>query len=247
MKKLLKATVLFTLVFSLSNGCFSLAEEGRPKSQEKDTFQKVNFLIDFSDYEEGSVEQWLQSKGFVFERDAKNRNRIDLDVNEDALVIEAKRRVRGFLFNESVDLEEYSGVRIEWGIIKYPEGASYERKVRNEALIIYIFFGYDKISSGHFAIPNAPYFLGLFLGKDDVINKPYKGRYFHKEGRFICVGNPKPNEAVISEYDLITAFKTYFEKDELPVISGISLGVDTSASGDGGKAAAFIKSIEFLE
>jgi hypothetical protein len=44
MKKLVKATIVFTVVFSLSNGYFSLAEEGRPKSQENDTFQKVNFL-----------------------------------------------------------------------------------------------------------------------------------------------------------------------------------------------------------
>ena len=46
---------------------------------------------------------------------------------------------------------------------------------------------------------------------------------------------------------IISLFQTYFEKDEVPMISGISLGVDTSSSGDEGKAAAYIKKIEFLE
>ncbi len=247
MKNLVKATVFFTLVFSLSNGYFSFAEEGRPKSQENATFQKVNFFIDFSDYEGGSVEQWLQSKGFVFEGGAKDRKKIDLDVGENGLVLETKTRTREFLFNENVELEEFSSVRIEWGIIKYPVDASYEKKVNNEALMLYIFFGYDKISSGHFALPNSPYFIALFLGKDDEVNKPYLGRFYHKGGRFVCVGNPKSSETVITEFDLIHHFKAFYEKDEVPIISGISLGVDTSASGDGGRAAAFIKSIEFLE
>ena len=212
-----------------------------------DTFKRVTYLIDFSDYSEGSVETWLESKGFVFEKDAKKRDLIELDVNDNGLVIEARKKVRGFLFNESVDVENYSTVKIDWGILKYPEGASYEKGVNNEALMVYIFFGYDKISSGHLLIPNSPYFIGLYLGENDTVDKAYKGRYFHKGGRFVCVGNPKPGEMVTTEFNLVSAFKAYFEKDELPVITGISLSVDTTSSGDGGKAGAFINSIEFLE
>jgi len=52
---------------------------------------------------------------------------------------------------------------------------------------------------------------------------------------------------VVSELDLISVFQTFFEKDEVPVISGIGPSVDTSRSGYGGKASAFIKRIEFLE
>lgn len=223
-----------------------LSEYAAARTQ-ADAFQKVNFLIDFSDYESGSVEQWLREKRFEFERDAKNRKRLDLDVRVDALILEAKRRMRGFIINEGVDLEEFSTIRIEWGILKYPQGASYEDRVNNEALMVIVFFGYDKISSGHFAIPNSPYFIGFFLGEEEEINKGYKGRYFHKSGRFVCLGNPAPGETVISEYDLIAAFKRKYEKDEVPLISGIALAIDTSSSADGGKAAAFIKSIEFLE
>ena len=112
--------------------------------------------------------------------------------------------------------------------------------------MLYVFFGTEKISSGHALIPNSPYFIGLFLCQDEEIDFPYKGRYFHTGGRFVCLGKPKPNEAVVSEFDLDTAFKRYFEKNRTPDITGIGLGIDTSKAGGGGTAAAFIKSIEFI-
>jgi hypothetical protein len=55
--------------------------------------------------------------------------------------------------------------------------------------------------------------------------------------RFVCVGHPQPYETVRSEFDLRTAFQTYFDQADVPMISGISLGVDTLASGEGGTAA----------
>jgi hypothetical protein len=114
-------------------------------------------------------------------------------------------------------------------------------------LLVIVFFGYDKISSGHFAIPNAPYFIGFFLGKEEEVGKGYVGRYFQKGGHFVCLGNPEPGAMVSSEYDLIAAFKRKYEKDEVPVISGIALAIDTTKSGGGGRAKAFIKRIEFME
>ena len=51
----------------------------------------------------------------------------------------------------------------------------------------------------------------------------------------------------MEEFDLRTAFHTYFGQADVPMISGISLGVDTFASGEGGTAAAYIHRIEFLE
>jgi hypothetical protein len=119
--------------------------------------------------------------------------------------------------------------------------------VNNEALMLYIFFGQDKLASGHVMIPALPYFIGLFLGQEEQLNTPYRGRYYHAGGRFVCVGNPNSYEMVVSQFDLNAAFRTYFKKDDVPKISGITLGIDTFRSGDGGKAAAYIYSIEFLE
>jgi len=113
--------------------------------------------------------------------------------------------------------------------------------------MVYFFFGTERISSGHLLIPNSPYFIGLFLCQDDLVNHPYRGRYFHASGRFVCLGKPKPGESTTSEFDLDAAFKSYFGKQVTPGMTGIGFGVDTSASGNGGKAAAFIKSIELLD
>jgi hypothetical protein len=237
----------YVFIFLLALVFFFVSIGDSRSQKEKDTFQKVNFFIDFTDYAEGSVDKWLRGKGFEARQGARDRKKLDLDVGDSGLVLEVKRRMRGFFLNEGVDLEEFSSLRLNWGIIKYPEGASYEQGVLNEGLMVIVFFGYDKISSGHFAIPNAPYFIGFFLGENEKVGKGYVGRYFQKSGRYVCLGNPKPGETVVSEYDLVSAFKRKYEKDEVPVISGIALGIDTSKAGGGGKAATFIKSIEFLE
>ena len=144
-------------------------------------------------------------------------------------------------------LAEVSTIRITWGVIKYPTGASYARKINNEALMVYISFGEADVASGHVLIPERPYFIGLFLGQEDQLDTPYQGRYFHEGGRFVCLGHPPPHDTVTSEFVLRTAFQTYFHKADVPMISGISLGVDTFASGEGGTAAASIHRIEFLD
>jgi hypothetical protein len=245
MRLCVKLSVLSFFTFALGTG-LSL-KTGRCQQPEKEPFQKISYFIDFTDYEEGSVEKWLEAKGFEFKRDAADRKKLDLEVDDNGLVLDIKKGMLGIILNERVDLEEFSTLRLEWGVIQYPEGANYEKGIRNEALLVVVFFGYDKISSGHFAIPNAPYFIGFFLGKEEQAGKAYIGQYFQKGGRYVCLGNPRPGETVISEYDLKAAFKRKYEKDEIPVISGIALAIDTTKCGNGGKAKAFIKSIEFLE
>ena len=113
--------------------------------------------------------------------------------------------------------------------------------------MLYIFFGKEKIASGHVLIPNSPYFIGLFLCQDEQVNFPYKGRFFHTGGRFVCLGKPEPDDLTVSEFNLDRSFKSYFNKGATPDITGIGFGVDTSKAGADGKAAAFIKSIEFFD
>ena len=208
--------------------------------------QNVVYRLDFSDYHGGSVETWLESKGFKFEEAAKDPQSLELSVQNGALVLEAKEQLRGFLFKDSLEIKNFAKVRLEWGIIKYPEGASYEKHRRNEALMVYFSFGHEKLPSGHIVLPDVPYFIGLFLCKDDQLHTPYVGRYYQEGGRFVCLAQPQPQQTIISEFDLGTAFRSYFEKGEVPPISGVNLGVDTSDAGDGGKAAAYIKTIEFI-
>lgn len=245
----MRLTTWFFMFMLTTFLCVNLShsEEDAVVDMLKDTFQKVNFMIDFSDYEVGSVEKWLEVKGFQFEREARDRRKLDLEVSEKGLVLDIREPMLGIVINEGVDLEEFTSIRLEWGVLDYPEGASYEKGIRNEALMVIVFFGYDKISSGHFLIPNTPYFIGFFLGREEKIGKSYIGRYFKKSGRYVCLGNPTEGEAVISEYNLVEAFRRKYEKDEVPLISGVALAMDTAKAKNQGKARAFIKSIEFLE
>ena len=205
-------------------------------------------LLRFSDYESGPVEEWLQGKGFQFNEDAKYRNRIDLDIGENGLVIEAKRRAFGMMATESVNVPEFTYIEIDWGVNKFPEGASYEQGVRNEAIMVFIFMGDENQPSGSLFIPNSPYFIGLFLCHgDDRIDHPYEGSYFKKGGRYVCADRPAPGQLVTTRFDLLEAYRSYFDKegDDDPEISGIAVGLETKKAGDGGRSLAFIREIRF--
>jgi hypothetical protein len=112
--------------------------------------------------------------------------------------------------------------------------------------MVYFSFGHEKLPSGLLVLPDTPYFIGLYLCKDDKLLIPYTGRYYQEGGRFVCLAHAEPHEPIVSEFDLATAFQTYFDKDEVPPITALNFGVDTSEAGDGGKASAYIRSIEFL-
>jgi len=216
-----------------------------PSSANED---KLVHVVRFTDYERGPVEDWLQSKGFQLEQDLQRRNRIDLDVGEKGLVLEAKRRAFGIMPNESVNLPEFTYVEIDWGVIRFPEGASYEQGVRNEALMVFIFMGDERQPSGAFFIPDSPYFVALFLCHgDDKMNHPYVGSYFKKSGRFVCGDRPAEGQLVTTRSDLLEAYRVYFDKerDDDPAVSGLALAVDTKKAGKGGKASAFIREIRF--
>lgn len=245
------ASITLIVIFVLSGNVFSeenkraenresskVAKDISLEKQKNEKVQKVKYVIDFSNYSGGSVRKWFESKGLYYEGAAKDPAKIEFSIQDGMLFIKAKQPVRGFLVCKDIIFAEVSKVRIEWGIIKYPKDASFESGNRTQALGLYIFFGPEKLSSGYFMIPDLPYFLSLFLGEADEINIPYKGRYFHAGGRYVCVGNPELQETVISEFDLASAFQLYYEKEH-PAISGLCLEVDTTTSGGGGKAEAY--------
>lgn len=209
---------------------------------------KVVHVIRFTDYESGPVEDWLQAKGFQFREDARRRDRIDLDVGESGLVVEAKRGAFGMMVSEAVNVPDFSRVEINWGVSKFAEGASYEKGVRNEALMVMIFLGDENQPSGSMFIPDSPYFVGLYLCHgDDRANHPYMGNYFKKGGRYVCGDRPAPGEMITTRFNLLEAYRSYFDKegDDDPAVSGLALAVDTKKAGDGGKASAFIREIRF--
>ncbi len=210
--------------------------------------RKLVHVVRFTDYAQGSIDDWLQGKGFRFEQDAKRRDRIDLDVGSNGLVLEAKRRAFGIMPNESVNVPTFTHIEIDWGVNKFPSGASYEQGVRNEALMVIVFMGDERQSSGSMFIPDSPYFVGLFLCHgDDKTNHPYVGSYFKKGGRYVCIDRPADGQLVTSRFDLLEAYRSYFDKerDDDPAVSGLALALDTKKAADGGTSSAFIREIRF--
>ena len=205
-------------------------------------------IVRFHDYEIGSIDDWLAAKGFGFEQDAKRRDRLDFDIENNALVIASHRRSLGLLPNEAVNVPEFSYIEIDWGVNKHPVGASYEQGVRNEAIMAIVFMGDERQPSGSLFIPNSPHFIGLFLcSGEDKIGHPYVGKYFTKGGRYVCVDRPALGEMVTSRFNLMTGYREFFDKenDDDPGISGIALALDTKKAKDGGKTSAFIQEIRF--
>src|SRR5262249_50147579 len=128
----------------------------------------ITYAVAFSDFSGGSVLQWIAKKGFKPKRDATDSKKVVFSHTENALVLETRKRAAGLLLSE-VDVNTYSTIRIKWGVEAFPPGASYANGVRSESIMVYVFFGTKKISSGHFLVPDSPYFIGLFLCDSDPI------------------------------------------------------------------------------
>ncbi len=200
-------------------------------------------VVDLTDFRGGSVYAWLQAKGFQIEQDAKNPQKIALVADARGLGVQTLRPAMGLLTNTRVDPNAYSTVEIEWGVAQHPAGASYERSVNNEAIMVHVFFGAAKRASGSMFAPNLPAFLGLFLCATDRVGIPYVGRYYKEAGRYICVDHAEPQRALISRFDLRQGFRTAFGADLRDAVSGFAVEVDTSSSK--GPSQAFVKRITF--
>ncbi len=191
---------------------------------------------------------WLEDLRFELKHHFTDSGKIELSRRADGLHVRTRKKAFGIMLHEE-DIPGARHLRLHWGVSDYPDGASWERGVDDEAIMVYVFFGHETFDSGSFIIPDSPYFLGFFLCAPgtDRLEKPYEGRYFHKSGRYICVDHPEPGVAAVSEVDLAEEFRSTFGLDTVPTVSGISIEVDTTHERNDGYAAAFISRLEFLE
>jgi hypothetical protein len=200
------------------------------------------------DFRDGAGEEaisWLKDRNIVFERGAARKDKTRLTLDKDkGLIIDSLKEGQSIIALKKGHVKNFRDVVITWGVDQFPEGASYAKGRRNEAIMLQVFFGTENISSGSFIVPDAPYFIALHLCENDEINKPEKGRFYHKGGRFVCVDHPKPGETVTTRFDLKQAFAEYFGFGAPPLYA-IALEFDTRGAPNGGKTSAFVKSIEF--
>jgi Protein of unknown function (DUF3047) len=206
----------------------------------------VTYDVEFSDYLGGSTLHWLAKKGFEPKRDATNKNRVIISHSGSALVLETKTQAAGLLLSE-INVRTYSKIRIKWGVDAFPNGASYAKGVRSESIMVYVFFGTEKIRSGSFLIPASPYFIGLFLCDSDPVGEAFKGRYFQDGGRYVCIDRAHKGQELITDFPIAESFKQLFGQSQSPSISGLGIGIDTESAKGNGAAKSFISEIELLE
>lgn len=209
---------------------------------------QVVYRVDFAGQPGVSTYSWLEDRNFLLEHDAKEPSRIRLQHYGEALHIQVNQPSFGLLIHEQ-DVPDVNHVHLHWGVSSYPEGASYEQGVDNEAIMVYVFFGHEKLPSGSLIVPDSPYFIGFFLcpPDPDELEQPYVGHHYKKTGRYICVDHPPAGQKVVTQLDLESAFRKSFGLDFVPMVSGFSIEVDTTDSLNDGKAAAFVQRIEFLK
>jgi hypothetical protein len=229
----------FSLVAVMAVVCLAAAQP----SGAVDT--TILYATDFKGYPGGSVLDWLRSRNFVAKQDADNKSKIALSIQDNALVLEAKKRALGLLLNET-DIPGARRIRIEWEVGAFPEGVSYDQGIRSEPIMVYTFFGSDKISSGSMFVPDSPYFIGLFLCEAGRTDHPYTGRYFQAGGRYVCAHVVKAGDRIITEFDIGDAVKSYFKLGEIPPVSGYAIGIDTDNAKGNATAKSYIRKIEYL-
>lgn len=209
---------------------------------------EVIHLFEFGAAPNSPAQHVLEGRSFVVKKDATDEDKIKLYHTPDALHIQVNSPSFGMIAHEE-DVPGANHIRLHWGVSTYPQGASYEHGIDNEAIMVYVFFGHEKFSSGSMFVPDSPYFIGFFLcpNQSDQKGQPYAGHYYKKTGSYICVDQPEEGKTAISEIDLAKEFKKSFGLTSIPPVSGMSIEIDTTSSKNDGKAASFLQRIEFLK
>ncbi|WP_290653446.1 DUF3047 domain-containing protein [Aquisalimonas sp.] len=209
-------------------------------SESESNADEVVYSIDFTGEPDGDALGWLRERGFELELKARQLNP---HFDGGRLVLETSGREAG-LFTRKIDLEEVRRIRVTWGVERYPQGTDWDGGTYRVAIATMVSFGQERQPSGSVFVPNAPYFVGLFLDKNAQEGKAYTARYYTQGGRYFCEPCGAPaGETVTTEFDLHEAFEREFDQSPPPV-SSYAFQMNTNDTRGG--ARAFLKRIEFL-
>jgi len=186
--------------------------------------------------------QWLKRHGFILKKDMENERLIRLTGTKNkGLLISVEQAAFGLAVRRDLDFHDVGTVEVQWGVARYPKGAEWQRGVHREPLMITLFFG-PKVAADHFYLPDSPFFIGLFLGKDGSRASPFLGKSYRQTGRYYCFDDAGENLLTTSSIDIDVAYKKWFAADVVPPLTGIGIEVDTSGLADG-SALAWLKKI----
>jgi len=204
-------------------------------------FGSVLYTLDFSHQPDGPATNWLKEQGFVLRLNAEELHPYFRDGR---LILHTERQTAG-LFEHPLNLPSVRRIRIHWGVEHYPEGANWEHGINAVAIAVMTSFGTETLHSGSLFIPNAPYFIGLFLGQKEQAGTGYLGKYYRQGGRYFCEPcGGQVGETVVSDFDLAKAFSEQFSNPHFPGVSGVGFQMNTQDTHGG--AEAFLKKVEYL-
>jgi hypothetical protein len=200
------------------------------------------YTFDFSQQPDGDAVAWLKKEGFEFQLSA---NELAPRFQKGRLVLETAKETAG-LFVRKLNLPGVRRLRILWGVDRYPQGADWDRGVYRVPIAVMVSFGEEKIESGSMLIPDAPYFLSVFLGEREQEGRAYTARYYRKGGRYFCQPcGLKPGQTVVTDFDLERQFKEQFQQSLVPAVSSFSFQMNTTDTTGG--ARAFLIKVELLQ
>ena len=203
---------------------------------------RVIYRVDFSQQPDGDAVTWLTRQGFALHLRA---HELAPRFEQGRLVLETAKETAG-VFVQKLNLPGVRRLRVRWGVDRYPRGADWAKGVYRVPLAVMVSFGEEKIDSGSMVIPNAPYFLGVFLGEHEQEGRAYTARYFTKGGRYFCQPcGVKPGQTVVTEFDLEQHFTEQFQHSVLPPVSSMSFQMNTTDTTGG--ARAFLITVELLD
>lgn len=202
---------------------------------------KVVYSIDFTGQSSGKAVDWLEKQGFELRLKARA---LDPRFTDKGLMLSTDGRVAG-LFARKLELPRADRIRVVWGVERYPEGANWNEGVYRVPIAVMVSFGEEEIESGSFFVPDAPYFISLFLSKNADPGRSYVANYYHEGGRYFCVPCSAPvGETVTTEFDLVEAFRKEFDQTPVPPITSFSFQMNTEDTQGG--ARAYLSKVEFL-
>ncbi|MDZ7785014.1 MAG: hypothetical protein U5K56_19400 [Halioglobus sp.] len=232
-----------TATACLAAQALAAAESGSEKESGENAGaeSEVVHVIDFTGKPAGSAFEWLRENGYELHLDAAS---LDLRFSDKGLVLHTDGRRAGLIERE-LQLPRASRIRMTWGVEEYPEGANWEEGVYRIPIAIMISFGEKDIESGSFFVPDAPYFISLFLSENAEPDKAYTANYYHKGGRYFCQPcSPPEGQTVTTEFDLEQAFRNQFDQQEVPPVTAFGFQMNTEDTAGG--ARAFLARAEFL-
>lgn len=188
---------------------------------------------------------WLRKQGFTLQKDMATGKSIQLigGNSDKGLYIASDKPSFGLAVKDGLNFHDIEKVVLEWGVQIYPTGASWQRQINREALMVSLFFG-SKVKADRIYLPDSPYFVGMFLCQDDLVRTPYIGKSYRDTGRFICLDRPERGSIIVSSFDVESAYLNWFSTGVIPPLTGIGIELDTSGLPEG-QAGAYLKRITF--